>query len=510
MANAVIARQTGDEFQANFFWVQACGLNIPGTGISSVSWEQGGTFGFDDVVVKYTPEKPDKDGTTYAQEFYQVKYHVDEAKGFTYEALMSPEFIGNKTESILQRLHKNYKSNPDTYQNNRYCILNTWNYASDDPLRELIHNGGYIRLEKLFRDGAKSKFGKVREAWKKHLNITDDDELRAVLKPFRIDAGYANQKSLRELFATKLLVAGLKSPSHIQIADPYTALIQKLHESGTTTFTRDILWPVLTDMDLIEMVKVQTEEPKYKIGVRSFSKGAENLQHEVDKITCLLHCFGGRFLLEEYVDLIYLNKEIHDLAEFAKARKEPLELYFDTHIPIAFMLGRALDYKEAAVDITVVQKTMNGNLTWRPEIDKVGSYPRPLWNLSTVQKNEGGTDLAISVSITRNTMAEVDLYAHKNLPEVKSHLHFEIATGVSPNSIKDANHAVAAMDDLVEQVRVYKKTNGIKGNIHLFFSGPVTMAFFLGQRASVLKNICVYDYDFKEQKDGEYHLILSI
>lgn len=510
MANSVIARQSGDDFQANVFWINACGLSNPKTGISSVAWEQNGTFGFDDVVVTYAPEKLESDGRKYNTDFYQVKYHVDEAKGFTYEALMDPGFIGNKTESILQRLHKSYKHDREAYRNNRYSILNTWGYASNDPLRKLVLNSGYIRLDRLFSGGGRSETGEIRETWKKHLGIEDDNELREVLESFRIDAGYYNERSVRLAYTSNLQLAGLKSPSHIQISDSYTKLIQELQKRGHTTFTKDELWNILTVEDLIELQEEVINEQKFKIGIRSFSKGAENLQHVVDRISCFLHCFNERFLLDEYTDMNYLNEQINELAEFAKAKGEPLELYFDTHIPIAFVFGRALNYKQTAIDITVVQKTMNGSLNWRPEIEKVGSYPKPLWNLTATERNLTGSDLAISVSISRNTQHEVDLYLDANSLEVKSHLHFEINTGVGQNSIIDANHAVAAMDDLVEQVRLYKKVNGIIGSIHLFFSGPVSMAFFLGQRSSVLKNINLYDYDFTDDRDGGYHHIVTI
>jgi len=91
MANNVLARQAGDDYQAKFFWLHASRLNIPHTCVKQVAWEMNGTFGFDDVVVYYDPASKDPSGGDVIQECYQVKFHVDHKRGFSWEALREAE-----------------------------------------------------------------------------------------------------------------------------------------------------------------------------------------------------------------------------------------------------------------------------------------------------------------------------------------------------------------------------------------------------------------------------------
>ena len=60
MAKAVKARMAGDDYQARWFWLQACRLFYKDTYVERVGYELDEFKAFDDVVVKY--KKPISDG----------------------------------------------------------------------------------------------------------------------------------------------------------------------------------------------------------------------------------------------------------------------------------------------------------------------------------------------------------------------------------------------------------------------------------------------------------------
>ena len=509
MANNVLARHAGDDYQAKFFWLQACRLNIPHTCVKQVAWEMNGTFGFDDVVVYYDPASKDPSGGDVIQECYQVKFHVDHKRGFTCESLMEPEFIGNKTESILQRLYKNYESDPANFKNKRYILINSWGLDHRNQLTVLLGNNGGIRLNVLFSGGENSVNGKVRKAWKDHLGITRDDMLREVLSTLRIKHSSDDESRLKENLNTHLYISGLETISEDQRSSKYNDLIQKLHAAGQNIFTKDELMAICRQEKLYVGIK-ETEQIYFKAGVRSFYRGAENLHNEVDGVACLLHCFSGRFILDEYSGMEFINLEIDRLSNSIISAKSPVLLYLDTHLSIAMLLGKNLNPKYGGLDITIVQKTFNGNLMWKPELENKEMYSSPFWNIENSSVDENGNDLVLSLSITHDVRNDVSDYVKTHLIGVKHNVEAVVKTGVGATSIKDATHAVLALEELISTVKSLKREQAITGIVHIFMAGPNALAFFLGQRISPLGSIRLYEYDFEQQRSLGYHAILDL
>ncbi|MCJ7933428.1 MAG: SAVED domain-containing protein [Chryseobacterium sp.] len=504
----VIARQTGDDYQAKFFWLKACGLYHSHTRVKKVAWEANNTFGFDDVVVYYDPAVKESDSDVI-EDCYQVKFHVDHDKGFTWESLMDSEFIGNKTESILQRLYKNYQNDPSSFPYKRFNIVNTWTIDHSNDLKNLLGNNGGIRIEVLAKGGATSKYGKIREAWKKHLNIDSDETLMLVLSSLRIKHSYDDLGRLKDKLNMYLSSSGFEPIPEDQLSSKYNDLIQKLHGMGQNIFTREELLEICKQERLYIGIK-EVEENFFKAGVRSFYKGAENLHNEVNDISCLLHCFSGRFILDEYSGMEFINTEIGRIADKIILAKSPVLLHLDTHLSIAMLLGKRLNPKFGGLDITIVQKTFKGNLMWRPQLEKREEYLPPFWDIETNQIDKNGNDIVLSISVTHDVREEVSDFVKKNLTGINSEIQATIKTGIGGNSIKDATHAVLALEELIASVRSLKRKHTINGRLHIFMAAPVAMAFFLGQRISPLGSATLYEYDYEQQRSKGYHAILDL
>lgn len=508
MATSVIARQSGDDFQSKFFWLKACGLNLPHTCIKKVAWEMDSTFGFDDVVVYYEPAAKES-GYDVTEDYYQVKFHVDHKRGFTCDALMDPEFIGNKTESILQRLHNNYKSDPTNFASKRYNIVNTWGLDHSDNLRLLLGNNGGIRLDNLFKKGPKSTNGKIREAWKAHLEIHSDDELREILAPLRIMHSFGDERHVKDQLNSNLLLSGLKPIPADQHSSKYNDLIQKLHASGKNIFTKDELFDILKAEELY-IGKATDEENYFKVGVRSFRKGAENLHNEVDQISCFLHCFSSRFILEEYAGMEFINEQIKATAEKIIENKKPVLLHLDTHLSLATLLGSQLNPKYGVPEITLVQKTFNGKKLWKADTETTPAQAAPFWTITEEQLNEHGDETVLSINVTHNIIEDVNAFVEENLAHVKAIVHATILPKIGATSLINANHAVSALEELINTVKTVKRKCSVMGKVHVFIAAPNALAFYLGQKISLLGKVVLYEFDFEQQRNGGYHAILEI
>src|SRR5688500_8807340 len=105
MANAVIPRIQGDEYQARIFWLEATRLLADPGIVTEVGYEVDGVRGFDDVGVFY--DGPHGSGTdpNIRADYFQVKFHVSNAGVFTAASLIDPSFIGAEKFSLLEKLY---------------------------------------------------------------------------------------------------------------------------------------------------------------------------------------------------------------------------------------------------------------------------------------------------------------------------------------------------------------------------------------------------------------------
>lgn len=101
MAKQIVARQQGDDYQARWFWLQACALLDDFTKVERVVHEDDALKSFDDVAVYYRdmPIKAD---------FYQVKFHVTSNGALTGDSFCDPAFIGATTFSLLEKMKNAY------------------------------------------------------------------------------------------------------------------------------------------------------------------------------------------------------------------------------------------------------------------------------------------------------------------------------------------------------------------------------------------------------------------
>lgn len=513
MSNAVIARQQGDDYQARFFWYKACKLYLRGTNAVKVAWEKNESPGFDDVSVYYSPARLDKvTGNEIDSEYFQVKFHVDHDRGFNCDALMDCSFIGNKTESLLQRLHKNFKKDPTLFQRSLYHIVNTWGIDNADMLKNIVDNNGAIRLEKLF-DGTtdRSAYGQIRLNWRNHLGLDTDDELKEILTPLRINHGAKGLDFFTEDLNFRLQAVGIQPILESQRASVFTNLIQQLHAEQRTIFTKDELLEILKKEKLL-IDREESRESIYRIGIRSFKRGTDTIAFETEDYLCLLHHFIGRFAIDECLWESEILPALSAFSERVVAHNKPLHIHLDTHHSIAFAFGYNLDSK-CGISTGIIQKTRSGRILFEENHESEDYLKRentPNWLYVDEIIDEAGSDIVLSLNVTHDIQGDVREYVIKNLDNVSRIVSATIIDGPSPVSIRNGNHILLAVQELVRKIRLTRTAQEKLGCMHLFVAAPNALLFSLGQHFKVFGKLKLYEYDFECNRSGSYHLSIKL
>lgn len=314
MAKAIVARIQGDDYQARWFWHEVCRLFLDQTRVERVVYEDENIKSLDDVVVYYRDGMIDEYGQSLRADYYQVKFHVTAAGGFTWQGMMDPAFINATSVSLLERLRNAQQQHAPEGIGCRFILFSPWLPDPKDPLAELVSlTDGHIEWSKLAVGGSRSITGVIRTAWREHLKLSTDEELQRVLSPLRIERGPTLAK-LRGDLNYALQAAGLQPVAEGCLVHPYDDLTQKLLQQGQTSFRR-------ADIERICRHEGLWRDQGFfmpgdvHIGIRSFMRWAEHLEDETNKLLSLVPYFEGRYIRSEDLWRIIIFPELNTFAK---------------------------------------------------------------------------------------------------------------------------------------------------------------------------------------------------
>jgi hypothetical protein len=507
VAKAVIPRMQGDDYQARFFWLQACRLFQPYTKVCHVGYELDRIKSFDDVVVKYSEPLYLERGDLVEADYFQVKFHVSQAGAFTCAAFIDPKFINAKSVSLLQRLHAAQNAFAPNGTGCRLIIVSPWIVHPDDPLARLVsNNGGEFHLDRLFDGtGDRSEMGRVRKMWRDHLGV-GNDELKTVLRPLRIYKNAPTLVGISEDLNRQLDSLGFLPVEAGQSIHPYDDLIKKLLAQGSNEFTRDILMGV-TERELLRRCDpAPPEKDLIPIGMRSFMRWAEHMEDETADMLCLVRHFDGRNVRDYrlWSDTIFM--EVEKFISKHSVSGKPSLLMLDTHASIAFASGYCLGSKSGA-DITILQRTRSGKEVWRTH-SATNNRNYAGWSVADVDCHSEGHEVAVSISVTHDVVGDVRDYVERALPEVHRIIACSVAPKPGPGSLVDGNHALMLAEDLASLLKLRTREERA-AKLHIFASAPNAFMFFVGQMAKGFGQCTMYEYDFDSNELGAYQASIS-
>ncbi len=460
--------------------------------------------GVDDVAVFYRSPGVNAGDRMVTADFFQLKYHVDQRDAYSSTALSDPSFLKGKS-SLLQRFYKAYANLKDEHEGFRLHLASNWRWRNDDQLANGIreYDGGLP--PNFFKDEVRRGLGKVREAWRKHLGI-EEEEFFSFARTLRFQLDHFGRRDFKSLVYLTLNDAGLKTPAADKMVCPYESLVQQFLMNGLNTFDRSGLRALCTREELFDE-RANKPETIPSIGVRSFMRFGERLDDEVDALACVSRHFQGR----HPQDADSWEKGANEIRAFfadeglrGRLRQTETSVALECHGSYAMLAGWELSRNSGAL-IYPLQKP--DRTFWRPASKSPAENGE--WQAEEILQDETSSDVAVCLSVTHEIRKEVlEFLSSSNAPRVSKVVVLTAGDGPSPLSIQGPDHAYALAAQFSAQLKAVRPTRGSR--VHLFFACPNAVMFFIGQQREALGRITLYEYDFGMEREGTYQASISL
>lgn len=252
-----------------------------------------------------------------------------------------------------------------------------------------------------------------------------------------------------------------------------------------------------------------------RLGVRSFIGWGRDMEARNDHVLDLAKYFdpdspNSRFIKDK---AWWQEKVFPDLRAFLlKSIDEhrPLLLDFAAHSSIAFAAGWLLEPK-SGLDVRVRQRTVNdGEFEWSPTD---GREPEGcLWqNLPDVELDALAPDVAAALSVSQPDVSkDVEKYIRSSQGCPIGRIVDAAVPEPGPRSVRGGAHSLRLAQALISSVR-QRRPHERNGRLHFFCSAPNAFVFYLGQLASSLGRIVLYEFPFKmEGAFGRYQKSIEL
>ena len=497
MANSVAARIHGDDYQALVFWQQACRLLRGDDEIEAIEIESEDLKSLDDVVIYFRDGCLDKHRRPLKREGIQVKYHVDFRGCLTSKSLIDPAFINATAVSFLQRAFNLWKMHGR--EGLSIVFYSMWSIDPNDELNSLVSgDDGHILIEKLDKCGARSKLGKVKELWRAHLGIANE-ELLLFLPSVKIIVSVQKQLLL-EYVNKDLLLAGLCPITDYAIINPYYELARSFIKDSRVRLTREDLLATCKRSKLWRGQPLSFG-PIKKIGIRSRLRCTEGFVEWAETRLDLLDVFNDRQLNDGNDWCRDIHQPIAAFLQSNLKSGDHCEMWLPVHSTIAVIIGYILDTK-SGVDVHMRQTGVSGTEMWCNITSCAKKAQDCVWTVNDVSIN-AGDDLAIALSVTHDIGEDVRTYIREASLPISILRHFG-CVNCSQQAIINQEQAVVLVDKVVDSLRQLKRRASRTSRMHVFFAMPNFMAFALGQRLRSLGAVQLYEHNLDSGYGADY------
>jgi CHAT domain-containing protein/CBASS immunity sensor of nucleotide second messenger signals len=251
-----------------------------------------------------------------------------------------------------------------------------------------------------------------------------------------------------------------------------------------------------------------------RLGVRSFVGWGRDMEARNDAVLDLTQYFdpdspNGRFIKEKEW---WQEKVFPDLRTFLLAsidERRPLLLDFAAHSSIAFAAGWLLEPK-SGLDVRVRQRTgSEGEFEWSPTD---GREPEGcLWlDRPDVELDAEAPDVAAALSVSQPAVAEhvKEFIRREGCPIGR--IVDAVVPEPGPRSVRGGAHSLRLAQALLPRVR-QRRPHEREGRVHFFCAAPNALVFYLGQLASSLERVVLYEFPFRvEGSYGRYQKSIEL
>ncbi len=247
-----------------------------------------------------------------------------------------------------------------------------------------------------------------------------------------------------------------------------------------------------------------------RLGVRSFDGFGGDMKARNEAVLELAGYFDGRYIKrkEDWQEKIFPELRAFLLRWIDPHR--PLLLDFAAHSSIAFAAGWVLEPK-SGLDVRVSQRISGeGVLDWHP---KDGTEPDgSLWlDRPDIELDPEAPDVALALSASQPDVAgHVQDFVQRKSLSIGRIVDATVAPEPGPHSVRGGAHALGLAQALLPRLRP-RKPHERKGRTHLFCAAPNALVFYLGQLASSLGRVVLYEFAFRaEDSFGRYQQSIEL
>lgn len=501
MTLAIIPRRDGDAFQARQFWYFASDMLRADAIVRRVGFEAG-PRGFDDFWVEYEHGRGpgDAHGDEVRRDHIQCKWHASHGH-YGYRDLTQPEFINAERVSLLQRALAAQREHAPKGSGVRFRLLSNWRPQANDALEKLVNTRtSGLRLDTLVAGKTdRSEMGKLRKAWREHLEI-DDDALRLLARTLAFSVATASLEEQRAALNDRFAAVGLALVPLSSSTLPHDDLVFQWASQGIQEFDAARFREVCKRESLLASPVPRA----VAYGIKSFEHPIDPIEERCEKVLNLLPAFNERFLKND-CEWAALYPDIQGFLTSAAKESEHVRLVLDTHASLAFAAGSVLNIKSGKI-VELEQRT-NGRHVWSTTAP-TGAQVRPSLLVEREMLHVNGFDVVVAVGLTHAIADRVRTYAMQHLPLAGLMLSCTIDGRSGQSTVEDGAHAAQLADQLAQAIASVRGEPSC--TVHMFIAAPNAFTFMAGQRQAGMGRTTLYEYDFENARGGAYEPSLTL
>jgi hypothetical protein len=468
MANQVAARLAGDDYQHLLAWERVLRLLIPSHRVEIVTVEDPDAGAVDDVTSRHEA------GAAEADEFLQVKYHVDHREEYSTAVMFA-----KKTEagtSLLQKFHRSWRVLSGKGHAVELRLISNWTWDADDAIKRCISGQNNALTEEFFSSSAASAIGKAREEWRAHLQL-DAAEFEAFARTLRFRLGFDCSDELEARVTERMEFLGLKHDVAALLVG--VGIIRTLVKAGSAVVDKTKLRELLDTYDLhaapeeaattiyLSTVKQQQFElpPEFLLDWRAYFEGFETKR--------------GHRVLDPASWNNQMLPELAQLEADLNARGAPRLIRARGLARLSAWFAFGHTFSEVARFIIEVDQ--QGKL-WRTD-----AKPSELQVIEEARETIPNRDAAaVAVGISVTGQLGDDVRAHvRTSTTAHELLLLRPDRDLGPGCFQSAADVTAFARSAKARIRAFVKEHGATRAI-LFYFGPLSGACFLGHQLNAV------------------------
>ena len=489
----VAALRNGEWYQDLYGWSRILDLGS-GCILRMVRLEAEGAGHVDDVVAYPSDE-------ALPVEFIQVKFHVGTEQGeYSTESLMDlpPSVrragrVGRKSraKSLLQKFWVSWKQLRDNAPGGALLILfSNWSWSRSDPLGRLISGRDGTLNAEFFTASETSAIGQARERWRVHLEA-QPDEFEAFARALRFRLGSGSTRELEDM--VRRVMAALCLQSDDNALKRAITQVGEWIRNGVETIEPPAFKEAVNRMQL----RLPEADPAVVITLQTIERRTYESpsDHTVDWCDRFLPLRDGVAFPRGHSPIDAECWERDFLPELFTLKetltRNPvrlLRLRGQARISAWIAVGRVFERRAGYV----LEIDQYGQ-PWRTDVPAGGEMSAACAASITLGL---GSDLAVAIAITNDVTTAVRGAIEAYALSIETLLVFSPTSGIGSTSISSPASLSAFVDSLRTQLGGH---TGARGRIHLFYSGPVAGAAFLGHSlGAITPDVQLYEFTGRE------------